>query len=568
MGDFEMDCFDSVLVAEQTKRQAYGVYYTPLRVASLLANWAITNRNDVVLEPCFGGCDFLEAIRDRLEVVGQQDFDSHIFGCDIDPSAFSHLSSRMRASTLTGNFLRSDFLSVSPSHFGQGGFDAVIGNPPYIKNDRISSFQRESIKQLTKETTRSIKGRANLWAYFVVHAMTFLRVGGRMAFVLPGNFLTADYSAHLRNELSSRFAKVTAISVAERLFLSQGTEERTVVLLCEKYKQGNARLINVMYCTNVDELGNLLATDIHDANNISENTDDYSRLTNEQRDVFSAVAKKINAGNIGKLGTVYIGIVLGDKKFFVRSICEWKARNISGTYIHPIVSKFSYLNGICMRPDDINAWKETDKACYFLNTRGKRLGHVILDYLASNIKQEEGNNSTFKRREIWHQPDDGRIADAFIGCISHMGPRLVLNAERIQAANSIYRFDFASHVSDKEKKVLAIALLTTFSQLSAELQGRPLGSGGLKLEPKDIMHILVSTHTQKFANEISTAFNKMDKLIRCGKNEEARLFADDFLYGSIITKAQQKVLNDSLKRIRTHRHREKSNCKNETGAIC
>jgi len=551
-----MDCFDSVLVSEQSKRQAYGAYYTPLRVASLLANWAITNRNDVVLEPCFGGCDFLEAIRDRFEVVDQQDFDSHIFGCDIDPSAFLHLSSRMRASTLTGNFLRGDFLSMTPRHFGQTGFDAVIGNPPYIKNDRISSFQLESIKRLTKETTKSIKGRVNLWAYFVAHAMSFLRAGGRMAFVLPGNFLTADYSAHLRNELSSKFAQVTAISVAERLFLSQGTEERTVVLLCEKYQQGNARPINVMYCSNVEELGNLLVTNVGAANNIPEIGDDYSRLTNEQNNVFSGVAKQINAGNIGKLGNVYIGIVLGDKKFFVRSLSEWKEESISDTYIRPIVSKFSYLNGICIRTYDIHAWKLADMPCFFLNTRGKRLGRIIRNYLETNVKHAEGSNSTFKRRDIWHQPDDGRIADAFIGCISHFGPRLVLNSKKIQAANSLYRFDFFSHVSNIERKVLAISLIATFSQLSAELQGRPLGSGGLKLEPKDIMNILIPMDTKKTAAEISIAFKEIDNLVRCSRHEAARLFADNFLFGTIITKEQQKVLCESLKRIRTHRHRE------------
>lgn len=551
-----MDCFDSILVSDQTKRQAYGAYYTPLHVAALLANWAIKNRNDIVLEPCFGGCDFLEAIRDRFEVVDQQDFDSHIFGCDIDPSAFSHLTSRMRASTLTGNFLRGDFLSMTPRNFGQSGFDAVIGNPPYIKNDRISIFQLESIKRLTKETTKSIKGRVNLWAYFVAHAMSFLRAGGRMAFVLPGNFLTADYSVHLRNELASKFAQVTAISVAERLFLSQGTEERTVVLLCEKYQQGKVKPINVMYCSNVEELGKLLATNVDAANIKPGNGDDYSRLTNEQRNVFSGVAKLVNAGNIGNLGTVYIGIVLGDKKFFVRSISEWKAGNISDTYIRPIISKFSYLNGICMRPDDINAWKVADKPCFFLNTRGKRLGRVIRDYLETNVKQTEGSNSTFKRREIWHQPDDGRIADAFIGCISHLGPRLVLNTEKIQAANSLYRFEFFSHVSDIEKKVLAISLIATFSQLSAELQGRPLGSGGLKLEPKDIMNILIPMATKKTAAEISIAFNEIDYLVRCSRHEAARLFADNFLFGTIITKKQQKVLSESLKRIRTHRHRE------------
>jgi type I restriction-modification system DNA methylase subunit len=68
-----------------------------------------------------------------------------------------------------------------------------------------------------------------------MHAVSFLAPGGRMAWVLPGNFLSADYSVKLKAELIKRFKFVTAISVSERLFLNQGTEERTVVLLCDGY---------------------------------------------------------------------------------------------------------------------------------------------------------------------------------------------------------------------------------------------------------------------------------------------------------------------------------------------
>ncbi|MFA6062316.1 MAG: N-6 DNA methylase [Gallionella sp.] len=550
---------ESVLHSKQTKQQAYGAYYTPLRVASLLANWAIRNRDDLVLEPCFGGCDFLEAIKNRFDACGQQSLDSHIFGCDIDLEAFTHLSNRMRASTASGNFLRTDFLSTTPCDFGQEGFEAVIGNPPYIKNDRINDFQKESIKQLAKNQTKFIKGRVNLWAYFIVHALNFLRPGGRMAFVLPSTFLTADYSHGLRSNLSNCFARVTAISVAERLFLSQGTEERTVVLLCDGYQHESMRPISIGYCSNVEELGNILVENIfEDSNSLFENIDEYSQLTKEQREIFLAVSNKIKAVNIGQLGRIYIGIVLGDKRFFVRSLSDWKEIGIPDTYISPIVSKFSYLKGLSLRPDDISIWKEEDQQCYFLNTREKQLESVVVEYLSSNEKQKEKTNATFNRREIWHCPDDGKIADAFIGCISHFGPRLVLNSEKVQAANSIYRFDFKTTLSNRKKELLAITLLTTFSQLSAELQGRPLGSGGLKLEPKDISQIFVSMNTKKTAAEITVALEAIDNLIRCGNHEAARSFADNFIFGSKINEKQKNILCESLNRIRSHRHREKS----------
>ncbi|MES2106300.1 MAG: N-6 DNA methylase [Pseudomonadota bacterium] len=66
-----------VPVKNIAKRQEFGAYYTPLHVAEILAKWAIRDENESVLEPCFGGCDFLEAIRARFAACGQTDFESH-----------------------------------------------------------------------------------------------------------------------------------------------------------------------------------------------------------------------------------------------------------------------------------------------------------------------------------------------------------------------------------------------------------------------------------------------------------------------------------------------------------
>lgn len=552
-----MNGIESFFTSDQAKRQAYGAYYTPLKVASILVDWAIKDRNDLVLEPCFGGCDFLEAIRNRFESLGQQNFDSNTFGCDIDPEAFSHLSSRLSSEVGVGGFIHADFLRVAPSDFRQESFDVVIGNPPYIKNDRISNFQRESIQKLAELTVNPIKGRANLWAYFVVHALTFLREGGRMAFVLPGNFLTADYSGPLKQHLSNQFISVKAISVSERLFLSQGTEERTVVLLCDGFKLGSTSL-EVRYCSSVVELENMLSTIVDSKFSLATvRGEEYLRLSQEQEEVFINVASIVGAEKIERYGVASIGIVLGDKKFFVRSMSDWRSQKINKTYICPIVSKFSYLKGIQLRDGDIDSWEMNDNPCYFLNTRGKRLGSVVLRYLDSNVKRKAKSNSTFERREKWHQPDDGRISDAFIGCISHLGPRLILNSAGIQGANSVYRFEFNTGVCDVERQFFAISFLTTFSQLSAELTGRPLGSGGLKIEPRDVSDIFISMKTQKSGNEISVAFEQLDSLLRSGEDELARLFADEFVLGSEISKSDLHILSEALVRVRNHRHRDK-----------
>ncbi len=552
----------SVHAKDIATRQAYGAYYTPLRIASILADWAIRNAEERVLEPCFGGCDFLEAMQNRFIECGQTQLAAHIFGCDVDPDAFGHLSSRMNSMTRSGNFLHADFLTTSSSNFGQDGFDAVIGNPPYIKNDRINSFQKDSIKQLPKNIHECVKGRANLWAYFVMHAMSFLRIGGRMAWVLPGNFLSADYSLSLRVELSKRFKQVMAISVAERLFLSQGTEERTVVLLCDGYQHGEEKAVQIKYCSSSLELRKIIADSNSNENSGQVESNSFPLLTKDQSQAFVDIAKIFKARKIGEFGSVYIGIVIGDKKFFIRRMGDWKKTAISESYFVPVVSKFKHLSGLCTQPDDINRWKKNDQESFLLNTRGKSLDYQVLSYLSTNEENNKGDNSTFLRREIWHQPDDGRIADAFVACLNNLGPRMVLNSQKLQATNSLYRFNFTSELNNAKQKMLAISMLTSFSQLSAEINGRQLGSGGLKLEPKGVANILVSMNSTKTEAEISAEFVEMDELIRCEKFDEARHAADKFIFGNKISKANHENICAGLKRVRAHRLRSKMSVEN------
>ncbi len=73
-----------------------------------------------------------------------------------------------------------------------GGFDAVIGNPPYVRQEAIRD-QKPSLAAY-----RSYDGVADLYVYFVERALSLLRPGGRLAFVLTNKWLKAAYAEKLR----------------------------------------------------------------------------------------------------------------------------------------------------------------------------------------------------------------------------------------------------------------------------------------------------------------------------------------------------------------------------------
>jgi hypothetical protein len=83
--------------ATLAERRKIGAYYTPQTVTDALSEWAIRSAKDVVLEPGFGGCGFLESSATRLRALGCAEPSAQIHGCDIDDHAFHVLYARLSA---------------------------------------------------------------------------------------------------------------------------------------------------------------------------------------------------------------------------------------------------------------------------------------------------------------------------------------------------------------------------------------------------------------------------------------------------------------------------------------
>jgi type I restriction-modification system DNA methylase subunit len=89
--------------------------------------------------------------------------------------------------------------------FTQGGFDCVIGNPPYIRQERLSSY-----KSYLRKTYRCFSSGADLYIYFFEQGLALLKEKGRLGYISSGTFARTSFAAHFRQWLPqvARFEKV------------------------------------------------------------------------------------------------------------------------------------------------------------------------------------------------------------------------------------------------------------------------------------------------------------------------------------------------------------------------
>lgn len=73
------------------------------------------------------------------------------------------------------------------------GFDVVVGNPPYIRQEELGAF-----KNHFQSAFATYAGTADLYVYFVERGMKVLAPGGRFSYILPNKWMRAGYGDKLR----------------------------------------------------------------------------------------------------------------------------------------------------------------------------------------------------------------------------------------------------------------------------------------------------------------------------------------------------------------------------------
>lgn len=541
-------------------RKSLGVYYTPDNLSEILCGWSIRSANEIVLEPSFGGCGFLEASVNKLASLGAKNPKQNLYGVDLDKRAFDFLSQKIGSpSQVKKRFVLHDFISVSRDTFDVNYFDVVLGNPPYVSTHNMTVAQRNNCQATLKDNSfvdGSLGTNTNLWAFFLVKATSFLKEGGRMAWVLPSSALYASYAKKLFEQLEKHFSKFNLIQLNERLFRSSGAEELSVIVLAEDFRktpQNNSRKYHVV--KGVSELNQYISNadwDKHGFDNFKDCI--ISPLT---RNNFFNLRKSPHVIRLGDISDIKIGLVTGANKWFTLSENRARELKLHHSHLKPIITKFNQLKGLT---HSLTAHRElrksnSDTPTLLLNPSQINKPSASARYLAKISKNDRENNRTFKKRPQWFRPDDGLSPDAFLSYMFDTCPKLVLNEDcEVNCTNSIHRVYFKTEMSVAYKRAVSLSFLSSFSKLSAEYEGKSYGSGVQKLEPTAAKNVRLFIN-EKLIIKLNRVWDKVNKLLIENNENAATELIDNIISTSQIIDANElKEMNVAANELRRNRY--------------
>ncbi len=360
---------------DASKRKEQGIYYTPSYIVDYIVENALgpvlnrcTSIEDIkkikVLDPACGSGSFLikafQVIFEKYKEFGfrgQEDLlkiqilQENIYGVDLDQQAVEITRLNLLINALTkreklplldniknGNSLISGTDEELQKYFGknfrdkkpfnwqeeftevfkQGGFDVIIGNPPYVGSLELSNTLSEKEKDFFKDKFKSAVGNFDLYVLFLEQSLSLLKDKGNLSFIVPNKFLVNNYGIEIRNILL-KYSILNLVNFSNLpVFKTVGVYP--IVIAVQKQQPKSEHIVKVGL---VSEDYKIRYNDYSQSNWLS-NKDKI--ITFGEEGGSEVILNKINKKsiNIGSLATVNSGTTGFDYSSYGRLISESK----------------------------------------------------------------------------------------------------------------------------------------------------------------------------------------------------------------------------------------------------
>lgn len=495
-------------------RKARGAFFTPESITRYVADWAIREANDTVLEPSAGDAAFLvEAVR-RLHELGVEV--PQVDGVEIHEHSARTAQSRVKEAGGFASIDVSDFFTVNP----EARYSTVIGNPPFIRYHEFSGDARTISRAAALKAGVSLTALASSWAAFAIHSALFLKPGGRMGLVLPAELLSVNYASAVRQFLFDRFRSVELVLFSEQVFPE--AEADVVLLLADGFDEGptsHATIYQAQDAEALQSLGGPLTW---------KPVDPSGKWTGllvppEAESPLRLLREAGSFTNLEAWGDTTLGMVTGNNRYFALSPARVRELGLTRrdlVRLSPPGS--SHLRGLELSRSAMTRLGQQGKATWMFRPSDSP---SIASRAYIDVGHVAGVDEAYKCRvrNPWYRVPLLPPADLLLTCMNADTPRLTTNTVGAHHLNSVHGVYLVEELRHLGRELLPVASLNSLTLLNAEMVGRSYGGGILKLEPReaDIWGVPAPEHVQLHAEKLRAIKPYVAKLLQRGKLDDA-----------------------------------------------
>jgi len=510
-----------------------GGFYTPPEVCDFVARWALACDPKTVLEPSCGEGRFLTALARQAEKTGvelpvvtaiERDEGE---ACKARSSALAAGMAEAGAEITTAGFFKHYLYRID----GQKTFDAVIGNPPYIRYQRFTGEESGYAAALLKAHGIGISRLSNAWMAFLALGADAVSAKGRLGMVLPAELLYTPGSERLRALLAGKFKRIIAITFKKPIF--PDLLQDTVLLLADR-SPASGKGLSILNLESTAELlidthvaASEAACERHNAQALSQNWL-LASLSREQRAILDRLNRDPRIAQATELFEVNTGITTGENAFFILNRERAARAKLHARDLKPIVSKAAHVSGLVFAKSDYKELLDSGARVILYDPECTKQGVPLRKSAEQYIWDSEENGLGLTRKcqdrqdgDMWHIPPHSWKPQALLGRHIHKTPAIVLNPAGVQATDAFNKIRFTKGVNGA---LVAAAFLNSYTLALAEMKGTVYGGGVLSIYPGTVRRLRIPMPGAEHLD-----LRRLDELFRAGRFEEILNETDEAL---------------------------------------
>ena len=470
---------------ETSARKLRGGYYT----ADPLVDWCLDRVAGLAqsppqrwLEPAAGDGAFIRGLA-RLQTRLQLD-NGELDAIELDPAEAATCEHTLRQSGLRGRVVNDTFFAWASSQ--RSCFDAVVGNPPYVRYQFVSREDRQLAEELTARLGLELRGVSNLWIPFALVSLSLLRPGGAFALVLPSELFCTVSGGQFRAAAARDFASLQVDLFPRQTF--PGILQDVVVVSGVRSRR-RAATRSIEFC---EHRGSRALRWRHRVPVSPESWRRYLLTPSEVR-AFHDASRLPDMHRLGGVALMEVSVVTGANPFFTvddATVAEFALQPWS----RPLLARSADAPGIVFDPADHDEARKQGRRAWLLDFSAEHPepnGHGrVREYLARGEAQGLHERYKCRIRSPWYRVPHIRSGRLMMPKRAHRHHRLLLNRASVFTTDTVYRGDMFPLFADREGDLIA-GFQNTLTLLSAEIEGRTYGGGVLELVPSEIARLQV-----------------------------------------------------------------------------
>jgi adenine-specific DNA-methyltransferase len=458
-------------------RKKFAQFFTPFELASLMADWLLNNPNiKSVLEPAFGLGVFSRALLSKKSNLS-------IKGFDIDETILNEAKEIFND---TPNLV----LHLEDYMFNDWSnkYDGIICNPPYFKFHDYDN--KTIINEIEKRLKIKLNGFTNLYTLFLLKSIYQINTNGRLAYIIPSEFLNSDYGKLVKSALikSKVLRHIIVFDFEENVFDDALTTAS--ILLCSN--DNHSQKVKFSAIKKIDDL-ELIKNYISEYpnNRIDDLTFNINELDTEVKwrkyyqeqngmryknlIPFSSVAKVVR------------GIATGANEYFTFSKSKARKYGIDEKYLLPCICKAVDIKDNFFTIDNFYSLINGDRQTYLLNAIGSKDENVI-KYV--ELGEELGIDKKYLTscRTPWYSLENRPPSPIWVSVFNRSGLKFIRNEANISNLTTFHCvYPIQNSLFDNVNiDILFAYLLTDVAREIFEDNRREYGNGLQKFEPNDL----------------------------------------------------------------------------------